>query len=337
VLKEKKECTYPNKSVRVSAPARLHLGFLDLNGSSGRKYGSIGLAIEAFNTSVTVNLGRSLQITSSNHHSKIEEIVAHFYATLGKHIPPSERNVNLTITEQIPEHAGFGSGTQLALTIGTALCKLHNIQAETNEIGKRLGRGSRSGIGIATFNIGGFIIDGGLDTESTTPPVLAHYLFPDDWRIVLIMDNKNQGVHGHNELNAFNNLPPFPLNDAQAICHLTLMQLMPALIEEKIDTFGQAITDIQALIGDYFSSQQGGRYTSSSVAQLLKVAQNLGHKGIAQSSWGPTGCVFVDSDDQAQQLLLELTDYLKQEKLSDISISITKANSMGASIDITST
>lgn len=32
--------------VRVTAPARLHIGFLDLNGDLGRRFGSIGLAVD---------------------------------------------------------------------------------------------------------------------------------------------------------------------------------------------------------------------------------------------------------------------------------------------------
>ncbi len=34
-------------AVRVEAPARLHFGFLDLHGGLGRRFGSIGLAIDA--------------------------------------------------------------------------------------------------------------------------------------------------------------------------------------------------------------------------------------------------------------------------------------------------
>ncbi|MBA4228922.1 MAG: hypothetical protein C0456_20205 [Hyphomonas sp.] len=34
-------------AVRVRAPARLHFGFLDLNGGLGRRFGSIGLALDA--------------------------------------------------------------------------------------------------------------------------------------------------------------------------------------------------------------------------------------------------------------------------------------------------
>ncbi len=45
--------------MRVVAPARLHLGFLDLNGDLGRRFGSIGLAIDRPATELT--LARSSQ------------------------------------------------------------------------------------------------------------------------------------------------------------------------------------------------------------------------------------------------------------------------------------
>ena len=40
------------KGVQVTTAARLHLGFLDLAGDLGRRFGSIGLAIDAFETRV---------------------------------------------------------------------------------------------------------------------------------------------------------------------------------------------------------------------------------------------------------------------------------------------
>ena len=36
--------------VDVSAPARLHLGFLDLGGGLGRRFGSLGVAIDGCDT-----------------------------------------------------------------------------------------------------------------------------------------------------------------------------------------------------------------------------------------------------------------------------------------------
>ena len=37
-------------AVRVEAPARLHLGFIDVSGSLGRRFGSLGLTLEELST-----------------------------------------------------------------------------------------------------------------------------------------------------------------------------------------------------------------------------------------------------------------------------------------------
>jgi beta-ribofuranosylaminobenzene 5'-phosphate synthase len=343
VITLKQESTDSNCKVRVSAPARLHLGFLDLNGKSGRKFGGIGLAIDTQHTVIEAQLAATTSIEgimpSSKLHQKIITIIDIFYDTLAKHIPVDEQSVQLSIIKLIPEHTGLGSGTQLALTIGNALCQLNQIPASTIEIADQLGRGSRSGIGIATFDHGGFIIDGGLSETSHTPPLLAHYDFPENWRVVLITDNAHQGVHGTQEIAAFKNLPSFPLNNSQAICHLTLMKLLPALVEQKIEPFGHAITEIQTLIGDHFAPAQGGRYTSQHVATVLNYAQSIGHTGIAQSSWGPTGCIFVESDQIAQQLIQELKHYAEQqiEAPSELVFSVAQASNSGANIEIVTT
>ena len=339
----KRENTRPDFKVRVSSPARLHLGFLDLNGESGRKFGSIGLAIDTHHTIIEAQLATTSSIKGIAHspelHQKTVTIIDTFYDTLASHIPVTEQGVQLSLVQLIPEHAGLGSGTQLTLTIGTALCQLHQISASTLEIADQLGRGSRSGIGIATFDHGGFIIDGGLGKTSHTPPLLAHYDFPENWCVVLISDNAHQGVHGTQEIAAFKDLPSFPLNNSQAICHLTLMKLLPALVEQKIEPFGQAITEIQTLIGDHFAPAQGGRYTSQQVAKLLNYAQSIGHTGIAQSSWGPTGCIFVESEQTAQQLIQELKLYVEQhiEAQSELVFSVAHTSSSGANIEIVTT
>ena len=332
-----------NSIVRVSSPARLHLGFLDLNGDSGRKFGSIGLAIDSHYTIIKAESAEHVTITGSCASEQIIQkagaLLARFYETIGQNVPDSARNVALTIEQLIPEHAGFGSGTQLALTIGTALCRLHNIHATTAEIAQHLGRGKRSGIGIATFEFGNFIIDGGnKPAHSTPPPLLAHHPLPKEWRMVLIMDPEHQGVHGQQEKTAFTTLAKFPLENAQAICHLCLMQLLPALVEQDLDQFGHAITKIQRLIGDHFAPAQGGRYTSENVARLLEHALDLGNTGIAQSSWGPTGVIFVDSEVSATSLITNLTTYAQSvlPAGNQLIFSIAQADKQGAMIETTS-
>ncbi len=299
--------------VSVRAPARLHLGFLDLNASKGRKFGSIGLAVDSHHTEISVSKAHQSRIAGSQLTTKtlsrLEKIRQHFYQTVGQSVPLAEQQTLIDVKQQIPEHSGLGSGTQLALTLGTALAKFHGISIDTPSLAQQLGRGKRSGIGVATFDQGGFIVDGGLKPDQTVPPLLMHHAYPPHWRIILVMDPQHQGMHGQNETTAFKTLPVFPLANARNICHLTLMQLLPALLEQDINEFGQAITDIQALVGDHFAAAQGGRYTSKVVAQCLEQAQQLGCKGIAQSSWGPTGCIFVESESAAKQLSHHLSNF----------------------------
>lgn len=304
-------------TVTVRAPARLHLGFLDLNATIGRRFGSIGLAVNSHHTQLTVSSAQEFTIegeVSTDTRTRLQSICERFYQSLGKAFPDDAQKLHINVEQAIPEHAGLGSGTQLALTLGTALARRHQLDVDTLKLAQELGRGKRSGIGIATFDQGGFVLDGGLKPQQTVPPVLLHQAYPTDWRVVLIMDPHHQGIHGSSEKQAFKDLPIFPLPHAQAICHKTLMQLLPALIEQDIDQFGTAVTDIQALIGDHFAAAQGGRYTSPVVAACLHQAQRLGHKGIAQSSWGPTGCVFVSSEQQAQKLITQLSQFIHDEK-----------------------
>ena len=106
-----------NSKITITSPARLHLGFMDLNGSLGRKFGSVGLAIDSIETSVTVSKN-SMQ----NEH-KIDDLNkrAYVYANLILKAYEVDESVTIDVHKKIPEHAGLGSGTQLALTIGVAV------------------------------------------------------------------------------------------------------------------------------------------------------------------------------------------------------------------------
>jgi predicted sugar kinase len=54
-------------------------------------------------------------------------------------------------------------------------------------------RGARSGIGIATFEQGGLVVDGGRGKQTLTPPVISRMTVPDDWRFILVFDQRGQG------------------------------------------------------------------------------------------------------------------------------------------------
>jgi beta-RFAP synthase len=209
----------------------------------------------------------------------------------------------VNILQTVPAHAGLGSGTQLALAVASGIRRLHNLPLEIEEDALRLGRGARSGIGIGLFHRGGLVVDGGHGSQSRVAPILTQLPFPEHWRIIVVLDPRRGGVHGRDEASAFTGLVPMPETDAAQICRLVLMKALPGLAEQDIVSFGDAIEQLQILLGNYFAAAQGGgRFTSPTVGSVLTALSAAGAHGIGQSSWGPTGFAFASSAKEAERL-----------------------------------
>jgi beta-RFAP synthase len=286
-----------SNSVTIKVPGRLHLGFLDPNGHSGRQFGSVGLPLSEPETVVT--LARAQETIVEGPQSG--RAGSHL-STLREHLGIRSHH-RLTIERAIPPHAGLGSGTQIALAVAAALRTLHGLPLDIGGDATMLARGARSGIGIASFEIGGVIIDAGKGTGSGPPPVVARLPFPNDWRVILILDPALDGLHGEAEVEAFRTLPPFPESGIGEICRLVLMGVMPALAERDLAAFGAAISSMQFLVGSYFAPAQGGVFTSARVAALAHRLGQAGAVGIGQSSWGPTGFAFAPSEAAAHRMV----------------------------------
>ena len=74
-------------------------------------------------------------------------------------------------------------------------------------------------------------------------------------------------------------------------------------MEADIETFGAAMTEIQAIVGGHFAAAQGGSpWTSPAVGRVLEALREAARYGIGQSSWGPTGFAFAPSKEIADRL-----------------------------------
>src|SRR5690606_7446440 len=105
--------------VTASVPARLHLGFLDLNGSTGRRFGSLGLPLSEPETLVSLTHAGKTKVEgpdSVRAARHLEELCRHLGIT-GHH--------HLTVHQAIPPHIGLGSGTQMAMAVSAALRRFH--------------------------------------------------------------------------------------------------------------------------------------------------------------------------------------------------------------------
>lgn len=288
---------HTTKQVSVIAPARLHMGFIDMSGALGRHFGSIGVALNEISTRLTMRQADALAITGQGVQ-RAERCARQLCEALGV----SDR-LAIHLETVIPEHVGLGSGTQMALAIGSALNAFYDLGLSVREIARLTDRGARSGIGIGIFEQGGLVVDGGRGEHTVTPPMIVHLDVPEQWRFILAFDRRGQGLHGKQEVNAFKALPPFPQEEAARLCYLLLMQALPAVAEQDIQHFGEVITQLQNSVGGHFASVQGGVFTSQDVSAAMQWLKQQGAVAIGQTSWGPTGFCAIDGPERAECVL----------------------------------
>jgi beta-ribofuranosylaminobenzene 5'-phosphate synthase len=308
--------------IEIRTSARLHLGLLDNDGGQGRLYGSIGLAVNRPNLVLRAEKAGRLLIEGFEN----ERVATYAQRFVNCYGCPAGARLNLL--SSIPRHVGLGSGTQLAMAVGTALARLGGLGLSTQEIALAVGRGAHSGIGIATFQHGGFVLDGGhriLSTQAESPgingqtrqvgknripPVLFRRAMPKDWHFVTVIPDSDEGLSGEKEHGAFLQLPRAPSRLVEKISRVLLIKMLPALVEKDIENFGQALTDIQYMVGDCFASVQGGRFANPISEKVVDFLLNRGAAGIGQSSWGPTVYGLVKGKAESRELLKKVKAFL---------------------------
>ena len=294
----------PCAVVTVRAPGRLHLGFLDPAGSLGRRFGSLGLVVNGFETEVELMASpdgpaAACGIGGPAELARAAACLELLQRRSGRHEP-----LRLRLVRLLPVHAGFGSGTQLALAIGRAFAHWHGLDVSTPTLAHWLRRGLRSGVGIAGFDQGGLLVDGGPGVDGAAASMLARLPLPAAWRVLVVQDGGHQGLSGTDELCAMATLAPLPQALAADICHQVLMRVLPGAAGAEFAPFAAGITRIQQVLGEHFASAQGGSaFTSAAVGRLIQwVAQHGEPAATGQSSWGPTGFAILPSQAQAEAL-----------------------------------
>jgi len=280
-------------TVRVEAPARLHMGMLDASGDGPRRFGGLGVAVSR--PAVVVEASTSDELTVEGPDAERALAVAQRCRDaldLGT-------GARVRVLEAIPAHAGLGSGTKLALAVAAALSALAGQSPEPAAMARTVGRGARSAVGLWTFALGGFVVEGGVDRGSAQPaPLLTRHAMPDEWRCVLAIPAAEPGLSGGSEEAAFADLRPDPARSAE-IAQLVLTALLPALVERDLVEFGAALSRVQRLVGDSFAPAQGGTFHPQS-GPLVDALLRLGARGAGQSSWGPAVYGLVGSEEHGR-------------------------------------
>ena len=291
--------------IRVESPARLHLGIIDMRGSSGRKYGSFGLALDYPLTVVEVAQSGDL-VVSGNEKDRAVKFAEMFFKAV-----KVEGGAEIKVLSTPPPHSGFGSGTQLALAIGTALSRLYDIDLDLLEIARIMGRGKVSGVGVYAFRYGGFILDGGHKNHDI-PPLIFRHEIPEDWYVVVGVPEIER-VWGDEEKKLMNLVSEKGLDTSERISKIVLMNLLPAIVERDFEEFISALERIDFEVGKSFSVAQSGVVRHELIQEGIELLRDLGAGGCGQSSWGPAFYGFVKGKSKAKKISNALGEFISEK------------------------
>jgi len=320
-------------SIIVEAPARLHMGFYNFL-TDNVAYGSIGLTLEEPRAVIMAKQSQEFNIINETN-VYIDDIAENVINRLGR------SNVEVRIEKAIPRHVGLGSTTQLSLALGTAIMRIMGKQINVRELAVTLDRGRDSGIGIAAFQYGGFIVDSGRRISNgiigfpKSLRDLPHPIFrariPRDWYIIIAIPRNRMGPDERAERRVMDAPQLIPRDIQYELYKLLILKLIPSLIEGDIKLFGEAITKIQTLVGTYFSRYQGGIFCCEETEFIINSLLKHGAYDAGQSSWGSTAYSIVKGYRKAVKVL-SMVKKDSEERGYEIGMFITRGRNKGALI-----
>ncbi|WP_406656191.1 beta-ribofuranosylaminobenzene 5'-phosphate synthase [Methanolobus sp. ZRKC2] len=315
--------------IRITSPSRLHLTLIDMNASWGRIDGGAGISLESPHITISAEKSEAIEVIGESLlKERIEAAV--------RNVLPEGQGIRIIIEEDMNTHVGLGSGTQASLSAAAAVNELYDLGMSVRDLAIAVGRGGTSGIGVASFESGGFIVDGGhrfSDKGSFSPssasradpaPVIFRHDFP-DWNIVLALPD-TQGAHDAKEVDIFRKVCPIPLNEVQEVSHIILMKMMPSIIENDIESFGHAVNHIQSL----GFKRHEVKLQHQAVRDVMALMQESGAYGAGMSSFGPAVYGIVDNKEDAAYVMEDVQDHL--DRTIGGRVIVTKANNSGADI-----
>jgi len=290
---------------RASTGARLHFGFCNLSLSHERLYGALGVGLREPRVVVDAESADRVRVETTDGDGPavdaadpaVDEVRA--YARTAVDLLDVE-GARVAVRESLPRHAGLGSGTQLAAATLAAVAAAHGEEPRVRERAPALGRGGRSGVGVATFEAGGFVLDAGhptarfttdrpADGEWTVPPVAARHGVPDDWRFLLVRPDADPGRDGDAEDDAMRTaVERADPGLADRIGGIVTRRALPAVATGNVERFGAAVSEIGRLNGAWYADEQGGVYRPPVGELVASLSASAAVFGAGQSSWGPT-------------------------------------------------
>lgn len=313
-------------SFSIECGSRLHFGLWAWGAEHARQFGGVGMMIDEPRLTLLFSPADQFDATGplADRIASVAKSCAARWKLKG--LP----TCHVELTQQPPQHAGFGVGTQLGLAVARGIaecCGLGEKSAEELSLAAR--RGLRSAVGTHGFELGGLLVDAGKASTDEVGTLAKRVAVPSEWRVLLITPPGTPGMAGDAERAAFAKLPSVPLATTKHLEQLAFDELVPACEAHDFDRFAEALYEYGHVAGLCFAVVQGGAYSTRQTAELVARLRQLGALGVGQSSWGPTVFAFAPNEAEAIRRRDEL---LANREHHELSVLITRALNHGANL-----
>ncbi|MEM7454817.1 MAG: hypothetical protein AAF456_10755, partial [Planctomycetota bacterium] len=243
--------------VTVSAPSRIPCGLFSTSNDDGPSFGGMGVMLRSPRTEISITPSSQFEVSRGSAivndqvfaelRSTITTIVDRWLQRYGSIVDIRDRQlddfpVRVTVNSIPDRHYGFGSGTQIALSVAAALfgCAGQPLAAP-EEIAPVVERGRRSAIGTYGFFTGGLLIDQGKVPGQSLAPLDFQIAFPEEWPIFIAYERTRRVVSGLKEKAAFERLEPTPDHEREHSISIVRDRIVPAITSRDYDRFAAGL------------------------------------------------------------------------------------------------
>jgi predicted sugar kinase len=177
--------------------------------------------------------------------------------------------------------------------------------------------------------MGGLIVERGKLPNERIAPLDCRLDLPEEWRFLLVRPERDSGLSGEREREAFARLPQVPPAVTDELAAELHERMLPAAAQGRFDDFSESVYQFGRLAGTCFAAQQGGPYNGPLLAEIVGAVRSLGITGVGQSSWGPTVFALLPDASGYERLVSRLVERFRSEPLH---VSLAAPDNGGARI-----
>ena len=107
-----------------------------------------------------------------------------------------------------------------------------------------------------------------------------------------------------------------------------MMYIIPGIIENDFKSFTKGISVVQNNMSKIFYGKPN-LYASKNITKIFNYLSINGYCGYGQSSWGPTGFVFCESNKSSFKLSKDIQNFIELKKIKGINLRIVEGRNKG--------